>query len=114
VRDTPLSIITTQLRIRVNGRNSVFKTLPFRRTWRIDVVSLTARLCIPWDFRIHDTESNYSLLAADMRLACMALVRRKFIDQSVTTVSAYIFGRVERQQPITRRALNQTENESAI
>lgn len=110
----PLSITTTHLRIRVNGQNSIFKTLPFRRTWRIDVVSLTAQLCILWDFRIHDTESNYSLLVADMRLACMALVRGKFIDQSVATVSAYIFGRVERQQPITRRALNQTENESTI
>lgn len=76
----------------------------FAVTWRIDVASLTTRLRIPWDFRIRDTESNYSLLAVDTRPACMALVRRKFIDQSVATVSAYIFGRVERQQPITRGA----------
>lgn len=47
-----------------------------------------ATVCIPRDFGIHDAESNYSLLAADTRLACMALVRRKFIDQSVVTAAA--------------------------
>jgi len=65
------------------------------------ITLLTAWLCIPRDSGIHDTESNYSLLAADTWLACTALVRRKFIDQSVVTLSAYIFGGAERRQPIT-------------
>jgi len=60
------------------------------------------------------TGSSYSLLAADARLACAALIRRKFIDQSaMAALSGCIFGRVERRQAIMRRALNQTENESS-
>lgn len=71
-----------------NSQNFVFKTLPFRRTWCIDALLLTAWLCISRGILGYAMRNQITVcLRLTCGLACMALVRRKFIDQSVTTLT---------------------------